>query len=86
MKMTNGNILGEKIKKLRKDKKLTQKDIAGEKMTRNMISQIENGIASPSLSALKFIADKLEVPPAYLISDDDLLFVYEKNEAMENIY
>ena len=84
--MTNGNILGEKIKKLRKDKKLTQKDIAGEKMTRNMISQIENGIASPSLSALKFIADKLEVPPAYLISDDDLLFVYEKNEAMENIY
>lgn len=86
MKMTNGNILGEKIKKIRKDKKLTQKDIAGEKMTRNMISQIENGIASPSLSALKFIADKLEVPPAYLISDDDLLFVYEKNEAMENIY
>lgn len=84
--MTNGNILGEKIKKIRKDKKLTQKDIAGEKMTRNMISQIENGIASPSLSALKFIADKLEVPPAYLISDDDLLFVYEKNEAMENIY
>ncbi|MBR5242126.1 MAG: helix-turn-helix transcriptional regulator [Clostridia bacterium] len=72
--------LGEKIKKARKEKKITQASIAGEVITRNMLSYIESGAANPSLETLKHIATALDLPLGYLLSDSDDLFTYKKNE------
>ena len=44
--------LGEKLRKTRMEKGLTQTDVAGERITRNMLSQIENDVASPSVGTL----------------------------------
>lgn len=77
--------LGEKIKKARKAKGLTQSDISKGKITRNMISRIESGSANPSLGTLKHLADALSLPLPYLLSDDDDLFFYEKQEVIAAI-
>lgn len=77
--------LGEKIKKMRKARKLTQSALAGEKITRNMISRIESGDANPSLDTLVYLADKLNTPLPYLLSEDDDLFVYQKNDRLSDI-
>ena len=77
--------LGEKIKAARKEKKITQASIAGDVITRNMLSYIENGSATPSLETLRHIASRLELPIAYLLSDSDDLFIYKKNEKIGQI-
>ena len=44
--------LGNKIRTLRKKQNMTQSELAGEHITRNMLSKIENGEALPSLDTL----------------------------------
>ncbi len=78
--------LGEKIKKIRISKSLTQKNVAGDKITRNMLSRIETDQANPSLSTLEYIASKLDVPISFLFSDFDNGFIYEKRGAINEIY
>ena len=77
--------IGQKIRLVRKNKKLTQNDISGDKITRNMLSAIENGKASPSLDTLTYISSKLDIPLSYLVSDDEDLFFYEKRAAIKHI-
>ena len=77
--------LGEKIKKTRTQKKMTQSTLCGDKITRNMLSAIECGKAAPSLDTLYYIAKRLSVPISYLISEDDELFFYSKRAAMKSI-
>ena len=67
--------LGEKIKTLRKEKKLTQTDLAGSELTKSMLSQIENGKATPSMKTLQYIADKLECETSFLLEEDDVEIV-----------
>ncbi|WP_270392707.1 helix-turn-helix domain-containing protein [Bacillus paranthracis] len=62
--------LGEKIKALRKEKKLTQTELAGSELTKSMLSQIENGKATPSMKTLQYIAEKLECEPSFLLEED----------------
>ena len=78
--------LGEKIKKARISKKITQTALAGEKITRNMLSQIENEKAMPSLETLSYIAEELNLPIAYFFSKDDDSFFYEKAAIINSIY
>lgn len=66
------NILGERIKKLRKQKKLTQTELVGERLTKGMLSLIENGKAQPSMESLRFIAKRLNVDVDYLLDDGTL--------------
>ncbi|RAT03882.1 transcriptional regulator [Bacillus cereus] len=63
--------LGEKIKALRKEKKLTQTELAGSELTKSMLSQIENGKATPSMKTLQYIAEKLECEASFLLEEDD---------------
>ncbi|MFE5392320.1 helix-turn-helix domain-containing protein [Bacillus thuringiensis] len=63
--------LGEKIKALRKDKKLTQTALAGSELTKSMLSQIENGKATPSMKTLQYIAEKLECETSFLLEEDE---------------
>ncbi|MBP3970565.1 helix-turn-helix transcriptional regulator [Bacillus sp. WL1] len=63
--------LGEKIKSLRKEKKLTQTKLAGSELTKSMLSQIENGKATPSMKTLQYIAEKLGCETSFLLEEDD---------------
>ena len=77
--------LGQKIKSARKERKMSQVALCQNKITRNMLSAIENDKASPSLDTLKFLARRLELPLSYLLSDDDYLFFYKKESKIKDI-
>ena len=77
--------IGKKIKTIRTEKLITQSELAGDAITRNMLSQIENGSAQPSLSTIKYLATKLGVPAGYLLSEGDEEFIYNKTRVMKNI-
>lgn len=62
--------LGRRIRERRKKLGMTQSQLCGEYMTRNMLSRIETGDAGPSLDTLIFIAQKLKTPPAYFLCRD----------------
>lgn len=64
-------IIGQRIRNLRLQKMMTQKELCGDKITRNMLSAIENGYAAPSIDTLLYIAEKLNVSPGILISDTE---------------
>ncbi|MGN4423570.1 helix-turn-helix domain-containing protein [Bacillus cereus group sp. MYBK30-1] len=76
--------LGEKIKTLRKEKKLTQTELAGSELTKSMLSQIENGKATPSMKTLQYIAEKLGCETSFLLEDDDVEIV-ELIQQMEQL-
>lgn len=77
--------IGEKIRELRIAKMMTQSDLAGTKITRNMLSCIENGSASPSLSTVQYLAERLKVPVGLLFGDDEETELYRKLMQMPNI-
>lgn len=54
--------LGHRIKEARIAKKMTQSQVVGNFITRNMLSQIENGAALPSVRTLQYLADVLDAP------------------------
>ena len=78
--------IGEKIKKARQELKMTQSELAGEKITRNMLCQIELGIANPSIDTVRYLAERLSLPLSYLFSHDDDILFYKKKEKIGEIY
>ncbi len=68
--------LGEKIRLARLNAGMTQAELAGDFITRNMLSQIENGLAMPSLQTALYIADKLGIDIGLLFSERDNKSVY----------
>ena len=77
--------IGKKIKTIRTEKLMTQSELAGDAITRNMLSQIENGLAQPSLNTIIYLASRLGVPAGYLLSEGEDEFVYYKTRVMRNI-
>lgn len=76
--------IGTAIKKLRKEKKISQKTLAEEcQISVNALCQIENNISFPQKSTIRKICDALSIPTSYLlffsISDEDV--VEEKRQA-----
>ena len=65
----NSVLLGQRIKEARISKKLTQAEVVGTFITRNMLSQIESGIATPSMKTLAFLAQALDMSLSDLLSD-----------------
>ena len=61
--------LGDKIRERRREVGMTQAELAGDTVTRNMLSQIEGGKASPSLSTLAMLAERLSVPIGYFFCE-----------------
>ena len=62
--------LGEKIKALRKEKAYANS--TGRFGTdKSMLSQIENGKATPSMKTLQYIAEKLECETSFLLEEDE---------------
>ena len=60
--------LGEKIKAARLERNMTQKDVVGDYITRNMLSKIENGSATPSVKTLEYLAGALGLPAGYFMT------------------
>jgi len=50
---------------------LSQRQVAGEQITRNMLSQLENDQASPSVKTLTYLAQRLDVSLSWLIDEED---------------
>lgn len=61
--------LGQRIKEARLEKQMTQQELVGEFITRNMLSKIENDSATPSVRTLEYLADRLGLSPGEFLSD-----------------
>ena len=77
--------IGKKIKDLRSAKLMTQTELAGHEITRNMLSRIENGAALPSVGTVIYLSERLGVHPGVLLSDGDDDKVFIKNNLLKNI-
>ena len=77
--------IGQKIRAARQEKKITQAELSRGIITRNMLCAIEGGNANPSLDTLIKLAERLNLPPAYLLSDEDDIFFYKKASEIEKI-
>ena len=61
--------LGQKIKEARLQAGLSQRQLCGDEITRNMLSQIENGSARPSMTTLQYLASRLGVSVSYFLEE-----------------
>lgn len=66
--------LGSRIKAARIAEGLSQRQLCGEHITRNMLSQIENGSAHPSMKTLGYLAERLGKPISYFLDEQAALF------------
>jgi len=67
----NAGELGRRIKEARIAKRLTQAEVVGDFITRNMLSQIESGSAMPSVKTLQYLSRVLEVPMSQLMPEEE---------------
>jgi len=66
-------MLGDKIRRLRKEKKLSLRSLAQDVgVTASFLSQVERDLADPSLGTLRKIAEMLDVPVFELLLEDEL--------------
>ncbi|WNB92523.1 helix-turn-helix transcriptional regulator [Bacillus sp. NEB1478] len=64
-------MIGKRIKEARTQIGISQRQLAGEDMTRAYISLIEKGHAIPSEKTLRIIANRLDKPLSYFMGDED---------------
>src|SRR5918912_2020098 len=62
----SGNRLGERLRQLRVAAGMTQTDLAGERFSKEYVSQIERGKTRPTRETIEWLAQKLGVDPNYL--------------------
>lgn len=77
--------LGKRIKEARIAKKMTQSEVVGEFITRNMLSQIESGTATPSIRTLEYLCGVLDIPIKQLVADraeDELALLLQAKELL----
>lgn len=85
MEVCHIETLGERIRKLRKQQKLTLEALAGSELTKGMLSLIENNKANPSIESLTYIAKRLGVEVSELleeVSSQELREVLAKAEKL----
>ena len=61
--------LGTRLKQARLEAGLSQRQLCGDLITRNMLSQIENGSARPSMDTLRQLAARLGKPMGYFLEE-----------------
>ncbi|MBR4109801.1 MAG: helix-turn-helix domain-containing protein [Oscillospiraceae bacterium] len=64
--------LGVKLRQARLEAGLSQRQLCGEEITRNMLSQIENGSARPSMDTLQYLAARLGKPVSYFLEEQSV--------------
>src|SRR5881628_3087404 len=58
--------LGDRVRQLRIAKGLTQTELAGERFSKEYVSQIERGKTRPTGDTIAWLASRLDVDPGYL--------------------
>lgn len=62
--------LGQKLKQARLELGMSQRQLCGDVITRNMLSLIENGAASPSMDTLRYLATQLGKTVGYFLEEE----------------
>ncbi len=62
--------IGQLLKQARLEAGLSQRQLCGDVITRNMLSQIENGSARPSMDTLQYLAGVLGKPVSYFLEEE----------------
>ncbi len=62
--------LGQRLRQARLEQGLSQRQLCGDVITRNMLSQIENGSARPSMDTLSYLAAQLGKPVSFFLEED----------------
>lgn len=62
--------IGQKIKQARLEAGLSQRQLCGQRLTRNMLSLIENGSARPSMDTLRYFAKALGKPVGWFLEEE----------------
>ena len=62
--------LGQRLKAARLEMGLSQRQLCGDVITRNMLSQIENGSARPSMETLRYLSSILGKPMGYFLEEE----------------
>ena len=70
--------LGKKIRQARLEAGLSQRQLCGEEITRNMLSLIENGSAKPSMKTLQYLAARLGKSVSYFLEENAVLSPNQK--------
>ncbi len=62
--------IGDRIKQARVEAGLSQRQLCGDTITRNMLSLIESGKARPSMDTLSYLAGQLGKPVGYFLGEE----------------
>jgi len=62
--------IGQRLKQARLEQGLSQRQLCGNVITRNMLSLIENGSASPSMETLRYLAGRLGKTVSFFLDED----------------
>src|SRR5215218_11510129 len=60
--------LGERLRQLRVAAGLTQSELAGDRFSKEYVSQIERGKTRPTAETVEWLAKRLDVDPSFLLS------------------
>lgn len=66
----DAHTIGQRIKEARLAKKMTQAEVVGDFITRNMLSQIESGSALPSMKTLAYLSSVLGISLSVLMAEE----------------
>lgn len=78
--------LGERVRALRKQRKMTLEALAGDQLTKGMLSLIENNKANPSMESLSYIAEQLGVEMSELLEETDTQELREVLKTAEQLF
>lgn len=79
-------MIGQRLRQARQEAGLSQRQLCGDVITRNMLSQIENGSARPSMDTLQYLARRLGKPVGYFLEEDTAPAGYTILENARNAY
>lgn len=61
--------MGQRIRQARIDAGLSQRELAGNEITRNMLSSLEHDNANPSVATLRYLSEQLDKPVSYFLGE-----------------
>ena len=78
--------LAGKLRQARLEAGLSQRQLCGDRITRNMLSCIENGTAQPSISTVVYLAGRLNVPAGFLLAEESDDVYLPSDESLDTEY
>lgn len=62
--------MGQRIRQARMEAGLSQRELAGTEITRNMLSSLEHDAANPSVATLRYLSERLGKPVSFFLGED----------------